>query len=77
MRAIPVLLLVLTVSGCAAVLKAGGYPPEAMRKSAPAEIGQALAVGAPAPALKILLTDGTTAELRGTPTVLVFYRGHW
>mgnify|MGYP001357910884 CR=1 FL=1 len=74
-------LLVFTLvclAGCAAALKAAGFPPQALRKAPPAGVeGTALAVGATAPDVTVPLTDGTTAGVRGAPTVLLFYRGHW
>ena len=71
------LLSVFMVVGCAAVTKLAGFPPEATRKTAPAGLEQAIDVGAVAPALQLAMSDGSTEALRGKPTVLLFYRGHW
>ncbi len=64
MRALPLLLIPLSLAGCAFL----GIPAHAIRSTPPTGIeAQALAVGADAP-----LVPGIAQ-----PEVLVFYRGHW
>jgi hypothetical protein len=71
-------LVVVTLAACAPMLKVVGYPPEAVRKEAPASIERrALMVGSTAPALDVALTDGTSQALHGRRTVVLFYRGSW
>ncbi|MDP2270672.1 MAG: hypothetical protein Q8N23_13620 [Archangium sp.] len=77
MRARTALVLALLLGGCATVMKAGGFPPEARRKTPPAGLEQALDVGAQVPDLKLAMTDGSTLSLHGQPSALFFYRGHW
>jgi hypothetical protein len=72
------LLALVLLAGCASVLKAAGYPPEATRKTPPTGVeDSALKVGAVAPDVSVPLTDGTSAALRGSRTALLFYRGSW
>ena len=69
-------------AGCSLVLPLFGYPPEALRRSAPEGIeARSTEVGAVAPALDLATAAGgrwTLAEhLAQGPAVVVFYRGDW
>lgn len=70
-------MAVLVLVGCAPVIKAAGFPPEARRQTPPEGLEQALAIGAIAPDRSVPMTDGTRVSLRGSNTVLLFYRGQW
>ena len=75
-------LMLLFLSACGTVLQAAGYPPEAMRRTAPEGIEErAPSVGAMAPAVELRSHEGErysldTARTKG-PVVVLFYRGHW
>lgn len=69
-------------SGCSAMFRAMGLPPNPARETLPPGIEQsALAVGADAPDFWLLSATGerwTLSEKRQSgPVVLTFYRGHW
>ena len=68
----------LLVASCGTVLKAAGFPPQAMRPTPPEGLEQtAAAVGARLAEASVQLSDGQSAPLVGPPTAIVFYRGHW
>lgn len=73
--------LIVVGAACAVLLPAAGFPPEAMRNSAPESIDGALKVGAKALAIELSDHRGRRWSLakrpKGTPAVIVFYRGHW
>ena len=69
-------------SGCSAMFRAMGLPPNPARETLPPELEKtALAVGADAPDFWLLSTTGdrwTLSEKRQAgPVVIVFNRGHW
>jgi len=68
---------VLVLTGCTAVMQASGMPADARRKTPPEGLERALEVGATAPDCSVAMTDGSRASLRGSNTVLLFYRGQW
>lgn len=70
--------------GCRQLLPLFGYPPEALRDSAPEGIrAKAIAVGKPAPPLTMAdgagapSTQGEVVLNPGQRHIVVFYRGHW
>ena len=68
----------LLVASCGTLLKAAGYPPQAMRAAPPEGLEQsAAAVGTQLAAATVPLSEGQAAPLLGAPTAIVFYRGQW
>ena len=68
----------LLVASCGTMLKAAGFPPQAMRATPPEGLEQsAAAVGTRLAAATVPLSDGQSAKLLGPPTAIVFYRGQW
>lgn len=84
-RRAPKLLAAVSVTlaaSCSLVLPVFGYPPEALRKTAPDGIEKgALTVGATAQPVDLENATGAKWSLaKADPkksVVLVFYRGHW
>lgn len=83
-RRLDVLLVVAAVvaAGCAPVMKAAGFPPEATRPTPPSALEQsALKVGDKAPDVRVMTSSGEPWSLENAltsgPAVIVFYRGHW